>query len=82
MSLVTIREYANHIEAHGVKAWLEAHGIFVVLLDTQISTLYGNLHSLPVRLQVMEKDADAALALVDGAPNVHPTFYDEGSLPA
>jgi hypothetical protein len=66
-NLVTIQTFDNYIAAHIVKARLENRGIEAVLKDEQTITmnwLWNNALG-GMKLQVLEKDVEAALKIIE-----------------
>lgn len=64
MSLVTVAEFPDRIAADLARLQLEAEGMDVVLFDGGMASL-GLGMMTPVRLMVVEEDADRAQALLD-----------------
>lgn len=62
--LVTVRQYLHSPEAYLACGALEAEGISAVILDEEVSQLYGAPLSGGVRLQVAQKDLDRARELL------------------
>ncbi len=60
---VTIATYHMPHEAHVAKFRLEEEGIPAVILDNNMSSLYGGL--VEIRLQVPEEDAEDALDILE-----------------
>ncbi len=66
MDLITIKQYAYDMEAQLIKAKLESEGVGVFLLDEHRSSASPVHHfaSGGVKLQVMEKDVEKALKII------------------
>ena len=65
--LVTIARFASSHEAHLARGMLETHGIFVALLDENVTRALGaaGRYVGGIRLQVRERDAASAVELLE-----------------
>ena len=61
--LVEAGRYNTRVEADLARLYLESEGVEAVLFDTEINYFYGGLF-LPVRLMVLEEDAELARRLL------------------
>lgn len=61
--LVEAARYNSRVEADLARLYLGSEGIEAVLFDTEINTSYGGLF-MPVRLMVLDEDADMARRLL------------------
>ena len=61
--LVEAERYNSRIEADIARLYLESEGVDSVLFDAEINTSYGGLF-MPVRLMVLDEDADLARRLL------------------
>src|SRR5438046_10621583 len=58
--MVTLRAYANSVDAGIAKSILDEHGIFCTLADENANVYGGAPFAMPVRLLVNEEQADEA----------------------
>ena len=65
--LVEAARFSTRVEADLARLHLESQGVDCVLFDTEINQFYGGLF-MPVRLMVLEDDADAARRLIEQQP--------------
>ncbi len=65
--LVEAGRFYNSFEAGLVRALLAAHGIESVLFDTEMSW-EGMGGIIPIRLMVVEEDADEARSILEANP--------------
>ncbi len=61
--LVEAGRFNSRVEADLARLYLESEGVDAVLFDTEINYFYGGLF-LPVRLMVLEQEADLARQLL------------------
>ena len=61
--LVEAARFNSRIEADLARLYLESEGVDAMLFDTEINRSYGGLF-LPVRLMVLDEDADLASRLL------------------
>lgn len=61
--LVEAARYSSRVEADLARLYLESEGVESVLFDTEINYFYGGLF-MPVRLMVLDEDADLARRLL------------------
>ena len=61
--LVEAERYNSRIETDIARLYLESEGVDSVLFDAEINTSYGGLF-MPVRLMVLDEDADLARRLL------------------
>ncbi len=61
--LVEAGRFNSRVEADLARLYLESEGVDAVLFDTEINHFYGGLF-LPVRLMVLEQEADLARQLL------------------
>jgi hypothetical protein len=61
--IVEAGRFNTRVEADLARLYLESEGIEAVLFDTGINYFYGGLF-LPVRLMVLEEDAERARRLL------------------
>jgi len=61
--LVEAGRYSSRVEADLARLYLESEGVEAVLFDTGINYFYGGLF-MPVRLMVLDEDADLAKRLL------------------
>jgi hypothetical protein len=61
--LVEVARYSSRVEADLARLYLESEGVESVLFDTEINYFYGGLF-MPVRLMVLDEDADLARRLL------------------
>ena len=61
--LVEAARYSTRVEADQARLYLESEGVDAVLFDTEINYFYGGLF-LPVRLMLLDEDAEAARRLL------------------
>jgi putative signal transducing protein len=61
--LVEAGRFSTRVEADLARLYLESEGVDAVLFDTEINYFYGGLF-LPVRLMVLEEDAELARRLL------------------
>ena len=69
--MVTIREFANQIEAGLIQSFLSDNEIDSILADENARAWVGAPNLVPIRLQVPEEQAEQAEALLaqfDAAP--------------
>lgn len=69
--MVTIREFANQIEAGLIQSFLSDNEIDSILADENARAWVGAPNLVPIRLQVPEEQAEQAIALLaqfDAAP--------------
>lgn len=64
-SMVVLKLYDNTTQALIAKSMLDSAGIFSVLNDEYMSTLYTTA-AFPIRLMVREVDAQEAMTLLEG----------------
>ena len=65
--LVEAGRYSSRVEADLARLYLESEGVEAVLFDTEINYFYGGLF-MPVRLMVLDEDAELAKRLLaDGS---------------
>lgn len=64
-SMVVLKLYDNTTQALIAKSMLDSAGIFSVLNDEYMSTLYITA-AFPIRLMVREVDAQEAMTLLEG----------------
>jgi hypothetical protein len=62
-TLVVIEVYDNPMRAEIAKSILDSAGIFCVLNDEYMSTIYS-VGAFPMRLMVRSEDADSAIQLL------------------
>jgi cytochrome c-type biogenesis protein CcmH/NrfG len=65
--MVTLRSYANAIEAGIAKSILEEHNVFCSLADENANLYGGAPLAMPIRLLVNEDQADAARQILETA---------------
>ena len=80
--LVTVARFSSSHEAHLARGMLEAHGIFVALLDEHVARATGSAGGYigGIRLQVKDQDATLAVDLLDLAgtrTQIEPPSGDE-----
>jgi putative signal transducing protein len=61
--LVEAGRFTTRIEADLARLYLESEGVGAVLFDTEVNHIYGGMF-LPVRLMVLDEDAERALRLL------------------
>ena len=61
--LVEAASFSSRIEADLARLYLESEGVEAILFDAEINSFYGGLF-LPVRLMVLDEDADHARELL------------------
>ena len=61
--LVEAARFNTRVEADLARLYLESEGVESVLFDTEINYFYGGLF-LPVRLMVLDEDAEQARRLL------------------
>ena len=61
--LVEAARFDTRVEADLARLYLESEGVEAVLFDTEINYFYGGL-VLPVRLMVLDEDAERARRLL------------------
>ncbi|HEX8839377.1 MAG TPA: DUF2007 domain-containing protein [Sphingomicrobium sp.] len=61
--LVEAARYSSRVEADLARLYLGSEGVEAVLFDAEINTFYGGLF-MPVRLMVLDEDADRAKRLL------------------
>jgi hypothetical protein len=61
--LVEAARFDTRVEADLARLYLESEGVEAVLFDTEINYFYGGLF-LPVRLMVLDEDAERARRLL------------------
>ncbi len=68
-TLVTLREFANDVEAHIAKGILESNGIACILNDELMSSIYPMTFTSigGIKLLVRQEDATLALQILDQA---------------
>jgi hypothetical protein len=77
-NFVTVATFGSPPEAHMVRSRLEAEGISAVVMNELTGALFGTLLSPSnVLLQVAEKDADRARALLAEIPRLASESLDE-----
>ena len=64
--MVTVRTYWNGGEAAIAKSLLDDHEIFCSLADENMNLYGGAPSAMPIRLLVVEDEADLALRILDG----------------
>jgi len=69
--MITIREFANQIEAGIVQSFLSDNEIDSILADENARAWVGAPNLVPIRLQVPEEQAEQAKALLDKYDNAH-----------
>jgi hypothetical protein len=62
--LVEAARFNTRVEADLARLYLESEGVEAVLFDTEVNYFYGGLF-LPVRLMVLDEDADRARRLLE-----------------
>jgi len=62
MALVEIARFATKIEADLARLLIEAEGMDAVLFDGELNYAFGSF--MPVRLMVLDEDAQEALKLL------------------
>jgi hypothetical protein len=65
--LVEAARFNSRIEADLARLFLESEGVEAMLFDTEINYFYGGL-VLPVRLMVLDEDAELARRLLADRP--------------
>ena len=65
--LVEAARFNNRVEADLARLYLQSEGVEAVLFDTEINYFYGGLF-LPVRLMVLDEDAELAKRLLEEQP--------------
>jgi Putative prokaryotic signal transducing protein len=65
--LVEAARFNTRVEADLARLYLESEGVEAVLFDTEVNYFYGGLF-LPVRLMVLDEDADRARRLLEENP--------------
>ena len=66
--LVEAARFNTRVEADLARLYLESEGVEAVLFDTEINYFYGGLF-LPVRLMVLDEDAERARQLLSEQPS-------------
>ena len=61
--VVEAARYATRVEADLARLYLESEGVDAILFDTEVNYFYGGLF-LPVRLMVLDEDAERARRLL------------------
>jgi hypothetical protein len=61
--LVEAARFNTRVEADLARLYLESEGVQAVLFDTEVNYFYGGLF-LPVRLMVLQEDAELARRLL------------------
>lgn len=61
--LVEAARFTTRVEADLARLYLESEGVDSVLFDTEVNYVYGGLF-LPVRLMVLDEDAELAKTLL------------------
>lgn len=61
--MIEVGRFATKVEADLARLLLESHGIDVFLLDGQMNNFFGGAMT-PVRLLVLEEDAQEAAAIL------------------
>jgi len=61
--LVEAARFSTRVEADLARLYLESEGVDAILFDTEINYFYGGLF-LPVRLMVLDEDAELARRLL------------------
>lgn len=61
--LVEAARFNTRVEADLARLYLESEGVESILFDTEINYFYGGLF-LPVRLMVLDEDAEQARRLL------------------
>jgi hypothetical protein len=62
--LVEAARFNTRVEADLARLYLESEGVEAVLFDTEVNYFYGGLF-LPVRLMVLDEDAEQARRLLE-----------------
>ena len=66
MDFVTIKHFDNQMDAHFVQSILENEGIYSILVDKNMGSLYPGVIAIGgIRLQVDSKDLEQALAILE-----------------
>ena len=63
--LVTVADFTDHIAANAFKAQLEQEGIKAIVVGENIMGAYPIYGIIQIEVQVMEKDANRARALLE-----------------
>ena len=66
--LVEAARFSTRVEADLARLYLGSEGVEAVLFDTEINYFYGGLF-LPVRLMVLDEDAELARRLLGERTN-------------
>ena len=61
--MIEVGTYSTQVEADLARLLLESHGLYVFLLDAQMSNFFGGA-MIPVRLLVDDEDASEAMAIL------------------
>jgi hypothetical protein len=61
--LVEAARFNTRVEADLARLYLESEGVEAILFDTEVNYFYGGLF-LPVRLMVLDEDAERARQLL------------------
>jgi len=69
--MVTLRTYANPVDAAIAKSILDEHNIICSLADENANVYGGAPFAMPVRLMVSEKQADEALHILETMAQQH-----------
>jgi tetratricopeptide (TPR) repeat protein len=69
--MVTLRTYANPVDAAIAKSILDEHNIVCSLADENANVYGGAPFAMPVRLMVSEKQADEALRILETMAQQH-----------
>lgn len=67
--IVEAARFNSRIEADLARLYLQSEGVDALLFDTEINHFYGGLF-LPVRLMVLDEDADLARRLLAQRPEI------------
>jgi hypothetical protein len=62
--LVTVADFTDHIAANAAKLQLEAEGIEAVVVGENLMGAYPTYGTMQIEVQVMEKDAAKARAVL------------------
>lgn len=64
MALVTLTSCDNYFQAELIKGNLASEGIPCVIQGENISSLYGGINAMPIRVLVNEEQLETALAII------------------
>jgi hypothetical protein len=67
MALVELSRYSFAMNAQVARTFLESHGIGAVVFDGGMNIADSAAIAIPVRLMVLDEDADAARSLIEEA---------------